>query len=164
MLTDTIAHHDHESGYYHPSMGRVLFHTEKRGPAFQAANATTRLLMAMNRGVFLDVIPAWTDLLAAVNMKPSALAIADAYWPQMVDAVKAALLSGTGEDSLCLWASADEHVRGYARMNAATWDKDAQQTQGGDDWADVDQARQDEIQHANTQSARLRAFAEGAAR
>jgi len=139
----------------------VLVHAEKRGPAFDSANATARLVYAINRGVFLDVMPAWTDLLAALNITPSPLSVDTAYWPEMVDAVYEALLGANGDTRDLLWAAADEQVRAYAKVAAATWQKDAEQTQGGDHWVDVDESRKAEIIAAYGQSARLWAFAKG---
>ena len=40
------------SEFYRPSMGKVLVHTEKRGPAFEVANQTMRLVRALDRHVF----------------------------------------------------------------------------------------------------------------
>ena len=164
MLTEPIVAHDHEAdalpqaqGYYRPSMGKHLMHVEKSGPAFDSARAVTRLMKAISRGVFLDVIPAWTDLLAALNIQPSPLSLSEAYWPGMVDAIHAALLAGP--DAELLWAAADEQVRGYAKVAAIGWDNDAKRTQGGDQWDDVEDDRRADILHAHSQAARLRAFA-----
>ena len=160
-------YHDHEQdalpqaqGFYRQSMGKVLVHTERRGPAFDAANATARLMKAITRGVFLDVMPAWTDLTAALHVTtaPASTAV---YWDTLTEAVYDALLGANGDTRDALWAKADAAVRGYALVAAETWTKDAEQTQGGDDWADVDMDRRNEIVAAFAAAAKLRAFAKG---
>lgn len=163
-------YHDHEldalpqaQGFYRPSMGKVLIHTEKRGPAFDAANATARLMKAISRGVFLDVMPAWTDLIAALGVQPSPLSSRPVYWSDMVDALYDALLGSAGGDFVLLWAKADEAVRGYALVAALAWDKDAKSTQGDDHWDDVDMDRLNEIVATYAVAAKLRAFARGCA-
>jgi len=169
----TESYHDHEAdalpqafGAYLTSHGRnldrpMLVHTEKRGPAFDSANATARLMKAIARGVFLDVVPAWTDLTAALHVTPSPCGIAQTTWTTMTDAVYAALLGANGETRDLLWAEADEQVRGYAKVAAGSWDKDAMTTQGGDDWDDVDEDRRAEIVAAFGKATMLRAFARG---
>jgi hypothetical protein len=167
MITDMVTH-DHEAdalpqtqGYYRPSMGKVLVHAEKRGPAFDAANATARLMTGLVNRRFLEMVPAWTDLLAALHVTPSPCGIAQTTWAAMTKAVYAALLGANGETRDVLWAEADEQVRGYAKVAAGTWDKDAMKTQGGDDWTDVDMDRRNEIVAAYAAAAKLRAFAQG---
>jgi hypothetical protein len=164
--------HDHEAdampqtfGDYLASHGRVLgvpvlVHTEKRGPAFDAANATARLMKAITRGVFLDVMPAWTDLTAALHVTPAPASTA-VFWDTLTEAVYDALLGANGDTRDALWAKADAAVRGYALVAADIWAKDAERTQGGDDWADVDMDRRNEIVAAYAAAAKLRAFAKG---
>jgi len=164
--------HDHEAdalpqafGHYLTTHGRnldrpTLVHTEKRGPAFDASNATARLMKALARGVFLDVMPAWTDLTSALHVVTTP-ATSMALWPEMVEAIYNALMGANSDTRDALWAKADAAVRGYALVAAETWTKDAEQTQGGDNWADVDMDRRNEIVAAYAAAAKLRAFAKG---
>jgi hypothetical protein len=147
-------------GFYRQSMGKVLVHTERRGPAFDAAAATARLMTAMTNGVFIDVMPAWVDLTTALKVTP-APASGPVFWIDMKDDVYAALLGANGDTRDALWAKADAAVRGYALVAADTWAKDAERTQGGDDWTDVDMDRRNEIVAAYAAAAKLRAFAKG---
>jgi hypothetical protein len=175
MMTEV--YHDHEADalpqasqpfgdyvasrqFYRSSMGKVLVHTEKRGPAFDAAAATARLITAMTNGVFIDVVPAWTDLITALHVAP-ALARGPVFWIDMKDAIYRALEGANGPDRDALWGKADAAVRGYALVAAETWAKDAERTQGGDDWADVDMDRRNEIVASYASASKLRAFAAG---
>lgn len=155
--------HDHEAdalpqaaGFYRPSMGKVLFHVEKRGPAFEAAHATTRLMQALSRGVFLDVMPAWDDLLVALGVPCSTQDVTTSSWSAMVTAIADAMSS---RESYAPWRTADAHVRAYARVAAGNWDTEARSIQDYDAWDDLDGARREQVFHAYKQAAELRAWA-----
>jgi hypothetical protein len=129
----------------------------------QATAATIRLMSGLTRGVFIDVMSSWTDLLAANDREPSPMSSGPVFWGDMVDRIKAALLSGSSPDAVHLWADADEAVRGYALVAADAREADAKKVQGDDHWDDIEPSRQAEIIHSHGQAARLRAFAKAAA-
>lgn len=149
------------SEFYRPSMGKVLVHTEKRGPAFEVANQTMRLVRALDRHVFTDVMAVWLDLLAALGVSPSPLSVGPCEWRVMVAAIRDAMDGGSDGDAVARWAKADEAVRGYALWWADDCCRDAKAERGDDAWDDVAPYRRDIIESLYGQAANLRDFARG---
>lgn len=113
-----------------------LVHAEKRGPAFsreflpvtiadqlgaslvaQTAVALGELMNAFHRGVFLDVMPAWTRLLAVMQVRvPKAKLHTRTmdFWREAPRDVAIALCHAE-DGQLSYWMTADFQMRQFAR-------------------------------------------------
>jgi hypothetical protein len=169
---------DHEAdalpqarGFYRPSMGKTLMHTEKRGPAFtpqaEAIRAVGDVLFAMTRnecGVFDDAMPAWDRALAAMGYhwpKVALTGISTRHTSDILHSIIRAMCHTgtlTGESK---WRHADGAMRGLAVAKAAQQDAIATDVRrvAESDERELDADVQAEIVAHVTKARQLRAWA-----
>jgi len=180
---------DHEAdalpqarGFYRPSMGKTLMHTEKRGPAFtaqaEAIRAVGDVLFAMTRSewkdaqgqtvygpVFDDAMPAWDRALAAMGYHWSKVALTGITLTSNSDILHSiiAAMQHTGITTIgeSKWRNADAAMRGMAVAHAAKFDLFASSTRAAawEEQRDEDADMIAEIAGYERKAAQLRAWA-----
>jgi hypothetical protein len=117
MPTESIVAHDHEAdalpqaqGFYRPAMGKVLMHTEKRGPAFWtpkqvALTAAGDLIQHLQRGCVSDAVVAYEGLLDCMEVSPLPMPVRIPFLPHDAAwrAVAAVMANCTATDARRHW-------------------------------------------------------------
>lgn len=171
---------DHEAdalpqaaGYYRPSMGKHLFHIEKRGPAFepqplatelakslqaQTVSAIGDLLYALTRRCLSDALPAYERVMTALQLHLTPVTIelrGGDHNARLLEALVLAL-SATGTDlSAMRWQSVDSIIRAMARNHAAHLLRQVQADEDEYDWCS------DLVDRTRREAQRFAAFADG---